>query len=72
MQAPHNATQTPMRVTPPHLTPLESPRRHLASDRTILRRYHQQARKTGNYEAIPQIAEIARWNSDHSSRLVAF
>ena len=60
MQAPHNATQTPMRVTPPHLTPLESPRRHLASDRTILRRYRQLARQTGNYDAIPQIAEIVR------------
>ncbi len=60
MQAPHNPTQTPLRVTPPHLTPLESPRRHPASDRQVLRRYGQQARKTGNYDAIPQIAEIVR------------
>ncbi|NMG58683.1 hypothetical protein E1H12_09150 [Geitlerinema sp. P-1104] len=60
MQALHNPTQTPLRVTPPHLTPLESPRRHPASDRTLLRRYGQQARETGDYDAIPQIAEIVR------------
>lgn len=60
MQAPHNPGQTPLRATPPHLTPLESPRRHPASDRTVLRRYRQLARETGNYDAIPQIAEIVR------------
>ncbi|USR90984.1 hypothetical protein NEA10_19515 [Phormidium yuhuli AB48] len=60
MQVRQNPTQTPLRVTPPHLTPVESPHPQPVSDRTLLRRYGQQARETGNYEAIPQIAEIAR------------